>query len=114
MDLKLQLPINNVSFGQISASYLRFLFEKKIDIELLPIGNQIDLSAQDNLSQEFAQWLKDKSHDFFARCDRNNKLFKLWHLNGSLESVSNKQILFSFYELDTPTKEELNLSLIHI
>jgi hypothetical protein len=30
-------------------------------------------------------------------------------LNGSLESFSNKQILLSFYELDNPTREEINI-----
>ena len=39
---------------------------------------------------------------------RKNKLFKLWHLNGSFESYSNQQVLLSFYELDEPTKVELN------
>ena len=107
--MKLQLPINNVSFGQVSTAYLRYLFDQKIDAEIIPIGNQLDLSSQDSLSEDFLKWIKDKTSDFLTSWDRNQKLFKLWHLNGSLESYSNKQILFSFYELDNPTKQELNI-----
>ena len=40
---------------------------------------------------------------------RNTPTFKLWHINGSLESYSNNQVLLSFYELDQPTQEELNI-----
>lgn len=109
MEINCQFPINNVSFGQISTSYLRFLFEKKYDLNLIPIGNQLDFSAQDDISKEFLEWVKNSSDKFLSSWNRKNKLFKLWHLNGSLESYSNHQILFSFYELDSPTKEELNI-----
>lgn len=38
---------------------------------------------------------------------RDIPVFRLWHLNGSLESYSNNQTLLTFYELDNPTKFEL-------
>ena len=54
---------------------------------------------------------------FFPNCsekalhshNRDNPIFKLWHLNGSLESLSKDQLLFTFYELDQPTKQEINI-----
>ncbi len=46
---------------------------------------------------------------FSVQHDRNNKSFKLWHINGSLESVSKEQVLLSFYELDNPTDSEINI-----
>ena len=33
----------------------------------------------------------------------------MWHFNGSLESYSNKQVLLSFYEVDSPTATEINI-----
>jgi hypothetical protein len=56
----------------------------------------------------FFNWLKEKSVGHIKKVKRSDKGFKLWHLNGSLESYSNDQTLFSFYELDSPTAEEIN------
>ena len=36
--------------------------------------------------------------------------FKLWHLNGCASRIGNSQFLYSFYELDEPTPEEINLA----
>ena len=38
------------------------------------------------------------------RVDPNSPCFKLWHLNGGIESVSNRHNLLTFYELDSPTE----------
>jgi len=107
MSLTLNLPINSVSFGQISTLVLRELYNSKTNVGILPIGN-IDLSTQSDLTQEFNTWLQESINNSLESFNRKNKLFKLWHLNGSFESYSNEQILLSFYELDQPTKVELN------
>lgn len=111
MKLTLHLPINSVSFGQISTLLLREIFNsKKVDPSLFLIGNNVDLSSQKDITQEFVDWLNVKIKDTLATHKRTDKLFKLWHLNGSLESISNDQTLLSFYELDSPTREELNIA----
>lgn len=102
------LPINSVSFGQVSTAVLRYLFEKKEEINLFPIGNQVDTSTQSYSSQEFNSWIESSISSAYEKFDRNDNIFKLWHLNGSLESFAKNQTLFSFYELDSPTKVELN------
>jgi hypothetical protein len=107
MSLNFNLPINSVSFGQVSSLILRELYKKKLDINILPISN-VDLSTQSNLDQEFMTWLQEKINFSLEKINRKDKIFKLWHLNGSFESYSNEQILLSFYELDSPTKVELN------
>lgn len=104
----LNLPVNSVSFGQVSSAILRYLFENKIDISLFPIGN-IDLSTQSNISPQFTEWIERSILRTKENSNRKDPLFKLWHLNGSLSSYSDKQSLFSFYELDEPTKTELNI-----
>jgi hypothetical protein len=107
MSLAFNLPINSVSFGQISTLILRELYNSKVNVGILPIGNP-DLSTQSDLSQEFVNWLQQSINSSLETYNRKNKLFKLWHLNGSFESYSNEQVLLSFYELDQPTKLELN------
>lgn len=107
MSLSFNLPINTVSFGQISTLICRELFADKKEINLVPIGNP-DLSTQTNITREFADWFQKSINQSLANHSRKSKIFKLWHLNGSFESYSNDQILLSFYELDQPTKIEIN------
>jgi len=108
------LPLNQVSFGQLSTLILRVLYERQkegkldIDISLFPIGG-VDLSAQKE-DKEFVAWVNGKIINGMESWDKKTPIFKLWHLNGSLESYSNKQTLLSFYELDRPTKVELNIA----
>lgn len=102
------LPLNTVSFGQISTSIVRYLFEKKKDIYLFPIGN-IDLSSVNLSSKDFDSWLTKGIMNAMETYDKKHPIFKLWHLNGSLESFSNCQTLLSFYELNKPTIPEINI-----
>ena len=107
MKLNAQLPINQVSFGQVSTCLLREFFKKEIDLSLFPIGNP-DLSCFD-LESNFSEWLKFSIENNSLSFSRKDKTFKLWHLNGALESVGDNISLFSFYELDSPTKTEINI-----
>lgn len=108
MSFSLNLPINSVSFGQVSTLLLRELFLKDKNIPIAPIGNP-DLSSQSSIEKEYVDWLQTNLHSFLLNHSRKNNIFKLWHINGSLESYSEKQILLSFYELDSPTDVELNI-----
>ena len=114
MKLAFNLPINRVSFGQVSTLLLRTLFDNEKaggeihDIYLFPIG-QVDLSSQ-NSPQDFQEWLKGKLVNAVENYNRDIPIFKLWHLNGSMESFSKDQRLLTFYELDEPTKVELNIA----
>jgi len=108
MSLSFNLPINTVSFGQISTLILRELFSLNKNINLLPIGNP-DLSTQSDITPQFGEWLQNSINDSLANHSREDKIFKLWHLNGSFESYSNKQVLLSFYELDQPSQETVDL-----
>lgn len=116
MKLALHLPINSVSFGQLSTLLLRTIHEretagnKDIDWTVFLIGPQVDLSSQTGLTPEFGAWLQNKLNIAPETHSREVPTFKVWHLNGSIESVSNHQTLLSFYELDNPTKIELNIA----
>ena len=112
MNIALNLPVNPVSFGQVSTLLLKTLFEQekqsgeKNDIFLFPIG-KVDLGSQVN-NEDFNKWLDIKIRNAHENYSRDIPIFKLWHFNGSLESLSRHQSLFTFYELDEPTKVELN------
>ena len=88
---------------------MREFYKKKLDCYLYPIGNTIDPSTQEQ-DKDFFEWLSNIANNYIKNIKRTDKCFKLWHLNGSIDSCSNEQTLFSFYELDNPTEEEVNIS----
>lgn len=114
MNIAFHLPLNRVSFGQVSTLLLRTIFDREVsggerhNIFLFPIG-QIDLGSQPQ-NEPFNQWIKEKVLNGIENYSRDIPIFKLWHLNGSLESYSRQQSLLTFYELDEPTKVELNIA----
>lgn len=110
MKYALNLPINSVSFGQVSTCLLREIFYRSMfssddEVTLFPIG-PIQPEAQSNFEEDFRNWIQEKMQTNLINHSRKIPSLKLWHLNGGFESVSEKQILFSFYELDSPTSTE--------
>lgn len=108
MSFALNVPINSVSFGQVSTTWLRKLNERQVSLPIFPIGGQLDLSTQ-QVDASFQSWVASCVNSASATHSRDNTAIKLWHLEGSMESVSKNQVLFSFYELDEPTKNEINI-----
>jgi hypothetical protein len=115
MKLAFNLPINTVSFGQVSTMLLRTLHEREqagdnnLDIFVFPIGGGADLSSQ-HIDESFKTWLTAKINKSYESYNRDIPVFKLWHFNGSLESFGRKQTLLTFYELDNPTRIEQNIA----
>ena len=72
MSLAFNLPINSVSFGQISTLILRELYNSKVNVGILPIGNA-DLSTQSDLSQEFVNWLQQSINSSLETYNRKKK-----------------------------------------
>jgi hypothetical protein len=105
--LAFNLPLNSTSLGQVSLGILRELFNRRLEINLFPIGG-IDLSTQKQ-DPEFLSWIQSSILSSLSTHSKKTPIFKLWHLNGSLESFSEKQVLLSFYEVDSPTAVEINI-----
>jgi glycosyltransferase involved in cell wall biosynthesis len=105
-DFSLHLPINSVSFGQCSVAILREIYTKGLEPALIPIG-QPDASCQ-KIDPAFGDWLNRCLAKGQTSHSRKIPVIKLWHIEGSLESFSEKQILYTFYELDSPTPVEIN------
>ena len=102
----LNIPINGVSFGQVSYAILKEMLDRGIEPNLFSIGNP-DLKSQ-NVSPEDHEKIVRLLKESLYKHSKKDPCFKLWHLNGSLESFSEKQLLLTFHELDTATKEEIN------
>ena len=109
-DFSLELPVNSVSFGQVSVALLREFHARGLQPCLFPIGDNIDLNCQDDLTEDFQKWIHSCIAKRFEHHSRSNPTFKLWHLNGSLGSYSEKQVLLSFHELDEVTPTEKNIA----
>lgn len=104
----INIPINSTSLGQVSTSIARELYERGLDVDIIPIS-KIDIGTQ-NQDPNFAKWLDKNIRQAAESHSRTTPIFKLWHLAGSLESHSRDQVLFTFYEVDSPTKIEKNIA----
>ena len=108
-DFAVHVPINGVSFGQVSVGLLREMYARNLEPCIFPVNpTNIDLNTQD-ITKEFKEWIEGCIQKSIKAHKRSTPVFKLWHLNGSLESFSDKQTLFTFYELDQPTPQEINI-----
>ena len=112
MDFAVNVPLNSVSFGQVSMAWLREIQTRSLEPSIFPIGGQVDLSSQE-IDKPLQEWLQNCINKSLSGHDRKIPTIKLWHLNGSLESFSEKQVLFSFYEVDEPTPQEVNIARNH-
>jgi len=109
-NFNLEIPINKLSFGNCSINILFELFKLKRNPTIVPIGAQVDFSGfAPFISKEFMEWFKSCTSGVQSRHSRKNPTVKLWHLSGSLNSYSDNQHLFTFYELDSPTSSEVNI-----
>lgn len=110
MDLIVESPINSLSFGNVSYNILRQLWRKGVNVMWYPTSGNSDFASFGKIDKDFGSWLQDSSRNANSKIDRETPSFKLWHLNGSQSRIGSKQALYTFYELDQPTPEEVNLA----
>lgn len=107
-EFALNLPVNGLSFGNVSQNILKEIQERGLNPSIFLIGGQPDLSAF-KITPEYAQWLQTNVNKAVATHNRKTPTFKLWHINQSLESFSEKQYLMTFWETSSPTPFEINI-----
>ncbi len=108
-NFSLQIPINSTSLGQCATNFLYEIFTKNLKPNIFPIGG-IDLSSFDGLlPEEFSHWLKECIEKAHTEYKNSEPSLRLWHINGSQESVSKHNFLYSFIELDNITPTEVNI-----
>ena len=103
----LNVPINSVSYGAVSIGILREIYKRGLSPSVFCIVGGADLSAQKD-DQDFNLWLQGCLNKSIKLHKRTDKVFKLWHLNSCLDSMSKFQGLYFFHETNQPTEEELN------
>ena len=108
MKIAFNLPINSVSYGSSSVAILREVYKRGLSPCVFPIGGQVDMAAQKE-DQDFNLWLQSCINKAPKYHKRGDWVFKLWHLNSSLESYSKRQIIYFFHETDNSTEEEINV-----
>jgi len=102
-------PINNLSIGNVSFNFLKELYNRKVETLtncFFPIANNLDLSAFE-VDENLRNWIARKSLNPFERLKWEDSTLKCWHINGSEKRLTENQYLYTFYEVDSPTKEEI-------
>jgi hypothetical protein len=107
MKLLLEIPLNRLSFGNVSYNLVRELHKLNVDIGIFPIGN-VDLSAF-NVAEELKSYIEKAINQRWDFLKKDIPCLKLWHLNGSENRKNKDQFLFTFYECNEPTNEEVAL-----
>ena len=103
----LNLGINRTSLGQVSISLLKEIYKRELSPCIFPIG-PIDLTTHKK-DEDFNNWLTNCIQKSYSNHNRNNIIFKNWHLSGGIESFSKDQCLFSYLETDRATETEINV-----
>jgi hypothetical protein len=109
-DFSLSLPINPVSFGQLSTAVCRELFGRNIYPACWPLdGPNLETQKHD---PKFDEYINKIVNEAPLKHSRDNKCFSLWHLVPNSMSSWSKHgnNLLTFHELDKPTDFELKIA----
>ena len=109
-DLVANVPLNGLSFGNVSLNLLREMWKRKMAVSIFPIGNAADIATFDNLDPEFLQWIDHSIKERLEGVSGTTPSLKLWHFNGSENRITEKQHLFTFHEVNFATHIEASLA----
>ena len=107
-ELNFDAPLNSLSFGNVSLNFLREIYKKEIKVNLFAANDSMDLSAFNKLDKNFVEWLNKCNHQKLKNFSDDIPTLKVWHIKGSERKLGNNQFLNTFYEVDSPTIEEIN------
>ena len=82
MNLIADIPINNLSFGNVGINILKELYKRNFTVSLFPRG-ATDLSSFNKLDEDFKSWIERSTNDRYKTLDKDTPTLTLWHLNGS-------------------------------
>lgn len=108
MSLILNVPLNSVSFGQVGFGLLDEARKQNLDTKFLPISH-VDLSTI-TVDEDFKKWVELAQVNALENISKDDSEIRIWHLFEGYTRHSNKSKLISFYELDSPTRIELNIA----
>ena len=102
-------PINSLSFGNVCYNMLRELQKKEVKVSFFPIGNNLDFSSFDSVSEDFKSWVSSSFESRLSSLRTDSPSLRMWHLNGAEFQIGPKQYLYTFYECDSPSFAEKNI-----
>ena len=109
MQFAVHLPLNSLSFGQVSFNLLYEFYKMGLNPSIFKASDhQIDFGAY-NFEQEFINWIISNHNDSFLKHSRKHPIIRLWHINDSIRTYSDKQVLLTFHETDQLTDIEANI-----
>lgn len=107
--LNIECPLNSLSLGQVSVGLLRELYSRKIDVNLFPLGGNVDLSAQP-VDNDFFSWLQHSINKATFDYKPSLPSLTIWHLNGSFKTFPGKnKVLWTAHETNSVTETEKNI-----
>jgi hypothetical protein len=101
-------PINSLSLGNVGVNLLREMYKRQLDVTFFPVGNNLEFKAY-TLPKGFQEWFSGAVMNRLKTVKKDIPSLRLWHINGSETKYSDRQYLMTFYELNSPTQEEINL-----
>lgn len=108
-DINFDLPINGLSFGNVSIAILRECYRRGMNPNVFPMNGQVDLATQVP-DEKFTQWLGHCINKAQREACRKSPSIRLWHIQNSLQSYSETDSrLIVFHELDSLTSTEINI-----
>jgi len=105
-ELNLDAPFNSLSLGNVSLNFFRELIKKDFKLNVFPVGKS-DFSAFDKIKQEEIDLYEEASENSLKNLKNEVPTLRVWHINGSEKKIGNRQFLYTFYEVDSPTEEEI-------
>lgn len=108
MQVLFEGPINNLSLGNVSFNFLRELIKKNAINGIFAVQDRADFSAFDN-SKELEPEIINLINQRYFSLFKDAPVLRVWHINGAERKLTNKQYLYTFYECDQPTLEEINI-----
>lgn len=109
MKLNFEAPINSLSLGNVSYNFLRELWRKEVKTSLFAVSDQADLAAFDSIDKSFVEWLKEIGINRLKNFNADAPTLRVWHINGAEKRVGKRQFLYTFYETNKPTQEEISI-----
>tara|TARA_R110002051_G_scaffold102978_1_gene174618 strand:- start:6725 stop:7810 length:1086 start_codon:yes stop_codon:yes gene_type:complete len=106
--LNFEGPINGLSLGNVTVNFLRELKKREVDIALFPVGDKGEFESYDKINDDFKKWVGNLAITRLKNLNADTASLKVWHINGCEKLLPN-QHLYTFYEVDSPTEEEINI-----
>lgn len=103
----IECPINHLSLGNVSFNFLREIWRSNLNVEaIVPVASNFDFSSY-KVDEDFREFLAEKSSNYLKKLNWDTQTLKVWHIEGSEKRLSKEQFLYTFYEVDSPTQEEI-------